>query len=352
MEYKPIHYIIWQVGRGGAEMLVSHYIDHFNNVRPIHIYSVKEFTNNIYGTDQVSIRSGPSGKWSKFYQYYRYCRKHKGDVFHLVGPGPFILLISLLAGIRNPIYHVHGTIYWKKKREKWYLKPIWIFCSWFKVNVVPNSMHSQEVFSRDVFPIGGEPIYNCFDVEKFASIKTLRKELKKIGYIGRFAQGKNVHLVIRLFEEIAPKYPDVELYLAGEGPIEHEVKDLVAKSMYTDRIHVLGFVKDIVSFYESIDLLLFLSSYESFGNVVAEGLLTGVPVLTSSVPVFSEITGSDSDFELGNPSNYAELKNRFFYAIKHFPKLAKKAFKVSDYVYNKFPIHRHMEAFERLYEDA
>ncbi len=41
--------------------------------------------------------------------------------------------------------------------------------------------------------------------------------------------------------------------------------------------------------FRSSSLLLFLSEYESFGNVVVESILCGTPVLTSDIPAMREI---------------------------------------------------------------
>jgi UDP-glucose:(heptosyl)LPS alpha-1,3-glucosyltransferase len=50
-----------------------------------------------------------------------------------------------------------------------------------------------------------------------------------------------------------------------------------------DRIVFLGKVADMRGFYAALDALIHPSFYDTFGNVVAESLAMGVPVLTTSL---------------------------------------------------------------------
>jgi glycosyltransferase involved in cell wall biosynthesis len=48
--------------------------------------------------------------------------------------------------------------------------------------------------------------------------------------------------------------------------------------------------------YREADLLIFLSEYESFGNVVVESILCGTPVIATDIPSMKEIFQSYPDF--------------------------------------------------------
>ncbi|MBK7410541.1 MAG: glycosyltransferase [Saprospirales bacterium] len=256
----------------------------------------------------------------------------------------------MLAGIRNPLYHIHGTIYWKKWYKKWYLKTAWMLSSLAKVTFIANSRHSASIFRREVLPIEPQVIYNGMELTPFLENRSMRKGLRRMGYAGRLQPGKNVDLVIRLFEEIAGDYPDLELHIAGEGALRPSLEAQAARGPYADRIHFLGWVQDVASFYGSIDLFVFLSAYESFGNVVAEALLTGLPVLTSDIPAFQEIFQEEDAFTLGAPGDYQALTLRFKDAIIQYPSLAQKAYQISEKIQEVFDIQNHLKAIEMLYE--
>ncbi len=335
-------------------MSINHYINHLSAQRKLYAYSLRKIDRNIYDESSITVTEGGKSGWRLYADYFKYCRRHRKDIFHMHNGGPVILLLTLLAGVRNPLYHIHGTIYWHNFVQKLYLKPIWGFIrlllTWRKATFVANSKYSAGIFSKKALPVQPTVIYNGLDVQNFLKNKSLRTELQRMAYIGRMYPGKNVDLVIRLFEEIAGDSPKLELHLAGSGPLQGELEAQAQKSPYSDRIKFLGYVKDITSFYGSADLFVFLSAYESFGNVVAEALLTGLPTLTSNIPVFEEIYGEEKDFILGDPANYEVVKQKFLKNIQDFPNLARKAHDLSASVETQCSIENHLRQIENIYE--
>jgi glycosyltransferase involved in cell wall biosynthesis len=347
---KSVHYIMWETGFGGLELSVIHYINHFYRQRPLFAYSLRPGNDKVYDETKIRLQSGKKNDWDCYRLYFLYCRRYKGDIFQLMSTGPVILLLTLLAGVRNPLYHIHGTKHWKTSFQKFYLKIFWWVSSLFPFKIVANSIHSADIFRRQVLGRKSQIVYNGIAAAHFAKNKRMRTNLQKIGYAGRLNDGKNVHLVIRLFEEIAADYPQLELWLAGHGPLRPSLEKQAGQSPFNNRIRFLGTVKDMPAFYESLDLMLFLSAHESFGNVLVEALLNGLPVLTSNVPAFNEIYGGEPDFVLGDPADYAILKAGFLKALEHFPSLAGKAWLMSADVYKQFDIQPHLEQIERIYE--
>ncbi|MBK8921242.1 MAG: glycosyltransferase family 4 protein [Saprospirales bacterium] len=322
---EPVHYVVWESMPGGMESYISHYTNRFYGQRDVYIYSLRPVGNGL--TDRLGdghYDQGSHNNWACYSGYFRYCRAHPNHLFHLMNGGPVILLLTLLAGVRNPVYHIHGTKYWKKWLDRLYLKTAWQLIRLFRVRFIANSQFSAGVFRRDVLPIQPDVIYNGFQLARFLEKRWLRSKLNRIVYVGRLDHGKNVHLVIRLFEEIAREHPELELHFAGAGDLRAELEQQARNSPFAGRMVFHGWVDDMAAFYQAADLFLFLSAYESFGNVVAEALLTGLPVLTSDLPAFREIHGGEAAFCLGNPDNYPELKTVSCAPWQIIPLLLKK----------------------------
>lgn len=351
----PIHYIIWRIGIGGIELGVNHFIHEYSSSHKLHVYGLRAVENTIYDESKVHVELGGLKKGNAYINYFKYCRANSQEYFHLLNVGPIVLLLTLLAGIKNPLYHIRGTVYWNNNFQKLYLKTAWLL-SWAlssvvgKIDFICNSLHGISIFQKEVLPLQPELIYNGFEVNTYLKKRHLRTQLKRIAYIGRLHSGKNVHLVIRLFNSIAKDHQGLELHLAGDGSLRPELEAQAQQSPYRDQIFFHGHVDDVPSFYASADLFLFLSAYESFGNVLAEALLTGLPVLTSNIPVFEEIHGGEAAFLLGDPDDYPALERNLADAIARFPELADKAYKTSDYVREKFDIQKHLSEINRIYE--
>lgn len=352
----PVHYVIWRAVRGGAELLLKDNVDYFSSTRKIFVHSLRSADNILFDEAKMDYVNGYEKSFPCYKNYWRHCRKYKNDIFHLSNGGPIILLLTFLAGVTRVVYHIHGTIYFSNFKEKLLYKPLW-YIAWIgykirgKMVVVGNSQHSAGIFNRQVLPLQPLVIYNGYDVQRFAAQRRSRTQPLKMAYVGRLAVGKNVDQVIRLFESVAPDYPDMELLIAGDGQLRTSLEEQARKSPFASRIHFLGFLEDIAAFYASVDLFLFLSSYESFGNVVLEALLTGLPILTGTVPVFKEIHDGEPLFTLGEPDNFEKLKAQLDARLSNFQELADKAYEVGKKIENKFSVDHHLQQIEKLYNN-
>lgn len=104
-----------------------------------------------------------------------------------------------------------------------------------------------------------------------------------VGFLGRLHPKKNVDLVIR---SIALAPDGIRLRVAGDGPapIKRDLMQCAADNGVAERVEWLGFVTrdNRSAFFESINVLVLVSEYESFGLAVAEAMAHGLPVIVSS----------------------------------------------------------------------
>ena len=78
---------------------------------------------------------------------------------------------------------------------------------------------------------------------------------------------KGVELLEKIFEALGEKH---QLWIVGD---DHETS--------LSNIHSIGFMENPVDMYNAVDYLIHPASYEAFGQVIAESLLCGTPVLIS-----------------------------------------------------------------------
>lgn len=90
--------------------------------------------------------------------------------------------------------------------------------------------------------------------------------------VGRVAAEKNLSLAMDCFRRMREVVPDLQCVCVGDGPIREQ---LASKHPF---VHFVGVQtgEDLGRHYASADILLFPSETETFGNVLLEGMASGL----------------------------------------------------------------------------
>ena len=99
--------------------------------------------------------------------------------------------------------------------------------------------------------------------------------------IGEFNNNKNQITLINSFSQI-DKNNNVNLYFAGNGPKERFLKSAVYKLGLTEKIHFLGYTRDLEYIIPLCDCVISCSFREGMPLNVIEGLMCGKPVIASN----------------------------------------------------------------------
>lgn len=105
------------------------------------------------------------------------------------------------------------------------------------------------------------------------------KERHVLLNIARLDPQKDQATLLRAFACIAPKHPDWELRIFGDGPLRRELENMVRDLALEGRVRMPGVTPDIEKEYRAADAFVISSRYESFGLVTAEAMSHGLPVV-------------------------------------------------------------------------
>ncbi len=97
---------------------------------------------------------------------------------------------------------------------------------------------------------------------------------------GRFVEQKGFDMLIAAFAGIAEDNPDWELVIYGDGGNRGAMEREISRLGLRDRILLPGWTSEMPARMAEADMFVLSSRYEGFGNVVAEALAVGLPVVS------------------------------------------------------------------------
>ena len=163
-------------------------------------------------------------------------------------------------------------------------------------------------------------IDNIYETNKFI-IKD-RKQVKKIlgideslriiFYAGNLIPLKNVDVLINAFKLITNQEMGIELFIAGTGTDEGELKRLSQNLIIDKKVHFLGALNgdDLVKYYNAADILCLQSKSEGLPNVIVESFFCGTPVIASKVGGIPDIVKVGSNGFLVEPNSVDDLAEK------------------------------------------
>ncbi|KQB99631.1 glycosyltransferase [Pedobacter sp. Hv1] len=286
--------IINDLGNGGAEILN---IGLYHNLKFDAIFTLQQ--NVDYDTNGINvINLSRGGKVSilnfpkLIYRLYKHLQPNDVLIASLYKSIVVAFLCNLFLVKPNLIFWIHSdiTIDLNSKFKKWLMK--FIFNN--KCSIVVNS----EKAKLDVVKQLNTPenkinvIYNSFDANQ---IKLLGEEkleddlfdhikaFPKMICIGRFNRLKGQLELIEVVADLKKKNFIIHLILIGKGESEQMLRDAANQLGVVDFVHFLGQKKNIYPYLKQCDLLVSASRSEGFGNVLVEGLLSGIPVISADI---------------------------------------------------------------------
>lgn len=142
---------------------------------------------------------------------------------------------------------------------------------------------------RTRFPAARErigAIGNPVDDERFELRERTATALDRWIYVGNLIERKGVLTLVKAFALWAgrPGHEDATLTLVGGGPQQEELAELASSLGVADRVRFHGPATqaELPGLFADADVLVHLSSYETFGLTVVEAAMTGLPVLVTA----------------------------------------------------------------------
>ena len=97
---------------------------------------------------------------------------------------------------------------------------------------------------------------------------------------GELSDEKGFDLLVSAFALCARGHPQWKLAIAGEGSRRPLLQAQVAQADLTERVQLLGLVRDPETLLANSDLFILSSRFEGFPNVLLEAMSVGLPAIS------------------------------------------------------------------------
>lgn len=110
-----------------------------------------------------------------------------------------------------------------------------------------------------------------------------------VAYIGTLLPWKGPLVALQIFERLSASRQDVDFVLLGNGPLEAGIRQRISSK----RIRLLTGLppEKVASVLAKSDVVVCPTAYESFGSAIAEALMCGTPVVSTTRGAVPETVG-------------------------------------------------------------
>jgi glycosyltransferase involved in cell wall biosynthesis len=101
--------------------------------------------------------------------------------------------------------------------------------------------------------------------------------------VGRLVSQKDFFTLIKAFAEVRQQRP-ARLMILGEGEQRSQLENLIRELNLESDVSLPGFVDNPYAYMANASVFALSSKFEGFGNVVAEAMATGTPIVSTDCP--------------------------------------------------------------------
>ncbi len=153
---------------------------------------------------------------------------------------------------------------------------------------------------------------------------------------------------VEMAARVAREYPQASFVLIGDGELRDAVTERAASLGLSDRLHLLGWRRDVPGLLAGLDVMVLTSSWEGLPRVLPEAIATGVPIVATAVDGTTDIL-EDGVNALVRPVHDPEGAGAVVIRFLKDPVLGSRLAERAQAVLDQFDIDGMVRAQEALY---
>ena len=302
-------------------VVLDHHYDSFNEkiLEEKHIKTIY-LGEALYGNKaNLNIVQKMIRRLYRYYYFRKLVTQEKPDIIHVhLILGKYLRFLQIKKQNISLIYTVHNIIenYFSKdkknkKKYKEYLECQRLIDKHGMTLIALHDSMNKEL--REFFHTDNVvTINNGIQMERFSKELYDSKEIRAklgfgehdfvVGNVGRLHPQKNHDLILDVFVKLLQKEENAKLLLIGKGELEDSIRSKIKELNIEDRVLMLKNRSDVPELMSAMDIFLFPSRWEGYGNALLEAQCMGLPCIVSDkVPECVRITDQVQVISLSAP---------------------------------------------------
>jgi len=227
--------------------------------------------------------------------------------------------------------------------------------------IVANSQAVQEKL-LEIFPEYSPSIrviQQGIDLDRFEGIPPNGSIKKKMGMetgsllitvIGRLSPVKNQAMLLKAFQGLSKKYPELRLAVVGEGPMREPLLALRRELGLDQSVHFLGRIPSVAEVLAEADIFVSTSRWEGLPLAILEAMAASVPVVGTAVPGIQELLEKEAGILV--PLDDIQALEKALDRLIEDPRLRQcLGKKEKDWVSRFYSLETYIHRWQTLYEE-
>ena len=350
---KTILHFIYNLGRGGAEVMMVKVIKELKDYRNIIVTLTPEnhFGDELecdkyYCLNMKAILFFPAAA----VQLKKIIKDNNVDIVHshlfwptiiarMGTPKNVTLVTTIHAFIANSIEYKTRYIRWLDKLTYRLRKNVII--------AVAHGAREEYFEFLKLKPYKVYSLHTFVDIREFDHSRVAKtspdRTVFKLVTVGALREQKNHKYLIEAFNKLAGD--NFQLDIFGSGPLEKGMKAAIDKNNLS--VQLKGEVRNIPEIINNYDLFVMSSTFEGFSLSVLEAMAMQMPLLLSDIRSFKEQCADTAVyFDLNNQEDFVSKLKSLAVDKEKLNCMGRRG---KDRVHENYTLERHMDGLRKIY---
>jgi glycosyltransferase involved in cell wall biosynthesis len=207
-----------------------------------------------------------------------------------------------------------------------------------RIDVIENGIDAA-LYRRSADPAGLKAILGLNPLRRY------------VANVARLHPVKDQATLVRAFQIVARSNDTVDLLLVGDGPLRHDLEQLVDEMGLTGRVEFMGIRSDVPDLLNAIDVFVLSSVSEAASLTLLEAMASGRPVVATEVGGNPELVRAGLDGLLTPRGDPAAMAAAIAALLDHPDKAAELGRSAAQRVERQFSLDRTIERYWALYRE-